>query len=152
MAEVVYGQLDAKLPPLRARLTGTVRAAVDVVVDAIEVANATGADVQTFADLVRDAVREGVSDGIAAARIEQQAPMFGRVGRFLQANQGLLTLLGIVATVCSIYLQIEQKDGPGDAQPDRPAHVEPLDRAEVERIVEEWLRDLACQSSRRDER
>lgn len=120
----------------------TVGPVVDVIVDAIEEASATVADVQRLADVLRTAVLEGVSEGVAAARIEQQAPMFGRVGRWMNANPGLIGVLAIVISVvvACLQAQADRQPQPGPV-PDVPARSELLDRGEVERLAEERMRE-----------
>ena len=116
-----------------------ISAAVAVVADTIEQTGATTADVQAFADVIAAAVRDGVSAGIAAARIEQQAPMFGAVGRWLQANQGLLALLALVASIVYGQIQVTQ-----DAQ-DQPANEQTsqvqVDRGDLASTTEKCLRE-----------
>jgi hypothetical protein len=97
-------------------------------------------DLNTLAAMLRQAVTEGVSAGLAAPRVDEQTPMFGAVGRFLNANPGLLALVALIVAVAAFM-----QDRAANEQPDPPpaitVQVQPPDRAEVERIVEEHLRE-----------
>lgn len=113
-----------------------VRSTVDAVVDAVDTSGASVVDLTTLAELLQQAVREGVSAGLAVQRVDEQTPMFGAVGRFLNANPGLLALIALVVAV-----QDRAANEQADPPPSVTVQIEPCDRAEVECIVEERLRE-----------
>lgn len=118
----------------------TVGAVVEAVADAVDTSGASAVDLTTLAALLQEAVREGVSAGLAAQRVDEQTPMFGGVGRFLNANQGLLTLVALIVGVLALLNDRVSADPP-DPPPSVTVQVERSDRAEVERIVEQRLRE-----------
>jgi hypothetical protein len=62
---------------------------VGAVADAIETSGASAADLQALHAVLRAAVQEGISAGLAAQRINEQTSIFPTLERFLQANAGL---------------------------------------------------------------
>lgn len=116
--------------------------AVAVVADTIEQAKASLADVQVLHSVLTAAVREGVEAGVAATRIEQQAPMFGAVGRWLQANQGLLTLLSLVVGIAALVGTVVQvvQDAPDQPAKDPTSQVQ-VDRGALTQTTEDALRE-----------
>lgn len=137
-------RMSSRNQPPAIRISGrgrlTVGAVVDAVADAVDTSDATTVDLNVLAVLLRDAVREGVSAGLAAQRVDEQAPMFGSVGRFLNANEGLLALVALVIAVLALV-----QDRQANEQPEPPpavtVQVQPQDRTEIERIVEQRLRE-----------
>jgi hypothetical protein len=109
-----------------------------VVADAIETSRATAVDLRALREVIRSAVEEGVSADVAAQRIEQQTPMFGAVGRWLNANQGLFAVLALVVALLGPSQPNEQQPVP---PPSATAPVAPSDRAELARRAEEQLRE-----------
>jgi hypothetical protein len=135
----IRAQAGVAAAALTAQATLSVGGAVAAVVDTIQQARPTVVDIQAFADVIAKAVREGLSAEVTAARIEQQAPMFGPVGRWLHANQGLLALLAFVATVVVGIVQIGQEADKEPATEQPPAQV--VDPGTVQRTVEDGLRE-----------
>jgi hypothetical protein len=86
----VRAVLDERAPSTQHEWMGAPhgRSSGRAVVDAVERANATAADVQGLVDVLAAAARDRLSTDEAAARIEQQAPMFGSLRRWLQATRG----------------------------------------------------------------
>lgn len=126
-----------------------VRSTVDAVADTVDTSGASVDDLQALAAVLREAVREGVTAGLAAQRVDKQTPMFGAIGSFLNANQGLLTLVALIVSILALT-----QDRVANEQPDPPpsvtVQVEPPDRAEVARIVEERLREQEQQQGDSD--
>jgi hypothetical protein len=121
-----------------------VTATVQAVANAVDTSRATAADLQTLAEILRDAVREGVSAGLAAQRVDERTPMFGALGQFLRANEGLIALVALIVAVLT-FLQDRAANEKPDPPPSVTVLVKPPDRAEVERIVEERLDELEAQ-------
>lgn len=135
----VAGTVYVHLGALNA--VAVVRSTVDAMADAVDNSGASVADLNALAAVLREAVREGVSVGLAAQRVDAQTPMFGAVGHFLNANQGLLALIALVITVLSLMQQDRAADEQYDPPPNVTVQIEPHDRAEVARIVEECLQE-----------
>jgi hypothetical protein len=128
----------------RGRLT--VGAAVAAVVDTIGQTNATVADVRVLAEILRNAMRDGVSPDAAAVRIGQQAPIFRPLEEWMRRNSAsFAVLVAVVSTVLSLLQLLQGDDQPKPAPPPPPAPVQQLDRAEIERIVREQQRELTDQ-------
>ena len=138
-AVTIRAQAGVAAAPATAYGALAISAAVAVVADTIEMTGATTADVRAFADVIAAAVRDGVSEAVAAARIEQQAPMFGAVGRWLQANQGLIALLGLVVALASLGVGIVQilQDQPVK----EPTSQVQVDRGDLTSETEKCLRE-----------
>src|SRR5690349_19934708 len=66
-----------------------IRSTIDAVAEVVGTPGASVVDLNTLAAVLRQAVAAGVSAGLAAQRVDDQTPMFGAVGRFLNANPGL---------------------------------------------------------------
>lgn len=113
-------------------VTQTVRA----VTEAIHSPDVTVADLQALAAVLTDVIR--------AATSTEQAPMFGPVGRFLNANTGLVTLVATLLTLLVTLLGVLQ-DRVNNARVNPPptvtVQIQPPDPAEVDRLVDERLRE-----------
>lgn len=131
------------------RIRPAVVTTVQAVADMVDTSGATAVDLNALAALLRDAVREGVSAGLAAQRVDEQAPMFGSVGRFLSANEGLLALVSLIVAVLALVQDHQANERP-DPPPAVTVQVQPPDRAEIERIVEERLREQEQREQERD--
>lgn len=126
---------------LTAYATLTVRATVEVVAEAIHSPGATLADLQTLAALLNEGIQSASPAELVAGQVEAQVPLFGPVGRFIRANEGLIALITLVVTVIAC-LQDRVNNSRGEPPPSVTVQIEPPDRAEVRRIVEETLREL----------
>lgn len=122
------------------RGTLTVGATVNAVVDAIDLRSVTSADLEAFAAILAEAVRSAIPADQVADQVDEQAPMFGAVGLFLRANQGLIGIIALVIAALAL-LHAVQPAARVDPPPAAPAQVGPSQRAEIERIVEERLRE-----------
>ncbi len=120
--------------------TLTVSATVQAVAEAIHPPSVTLADLQALAALLNDAVRTAASAEQVAQQVEQQAPLFGPVGQFIRANEGLIALIALVVAVMA-FLQDRTNNVRVEPPPSVTVQIELPDRTEVERIVEEKLRE-----------
>jgi hypothetical protein len=127
--------------------TLTVSATVQAVAEAIHPPSVTLADLQALVVLLNDAVRAAVPTEEVAQQVEQQAPLFGPVGQFIRANDGLIALIALVAAVMA-FLQDRANNARVEPPPSVTVHIELPDRAEVERIVEEKLREANAPAER----
>lgn len=138
-------RMTSKNQPPVIRFTGrarlTVGGVVDAVTEAVETSGVTTADLSALHAVLRQAIADGVSDVVAAQRVEEQAPMFGALGRFLKANQGLLALVALVVTVIALLNDVSSADDQAESTPQVSVPVERPDPDEIERIVEERMRE-----------
>ncbi len=140
-ATSVRAQAGAALVGLTAHARSTVvRTTVHAVADAIHPTGATTADLQILAALLNEAIRTASPAERVVKEIEQQMPLFGSFGRLLQANQGLIALIALVVTVMT-YSQDRANNARVGPPLSVTVHIDPPDRTEVERIVEEKLRE-----------
>lgn len=125
---------------MRAEGTLTVGATVRAVAEAIHPQAVTLADLRTLSALLADALQAATPADLVADQVEQQSPMLGDIGRLIRTNQGVIALVVLILVVM-IHLQ----DRATNAEVDQPSsvtvQVEPPDQAEVERLVEENLRE-----------
>ena len=124
---VVYGTLSGTIPMPTASLTGTVRSMVQATADAVQPGTLTAADVQT----------------IVAAVIRAQP-------RGWRTDVGL-----VVAVLALIVAWLDYRQGAAEqAQPDPPPSVtvvvERADPAEIDRRVDERLREIEQQRQAED--
>ena len=116
----------------------TVTAAVDVVTETIGTQSVTYAEVQEFVQLLRAGI-EGSTPQQELAEQVAQTTKFGALNTVLRDNPHWVVLLSILVTVLvAIY-----NHNPPEAPPPAPTVViQPPDRAEIDRIVEEKLHEL----------
>jgi hypothetical protein len=124
-----------------AHATLTVRATVEAVAEAIHPPGVTLADLQTLAALLNEATRAAAPAERIAEQVGAELPIFGSFGQFIRANEALITLITLVVTVITL-LHDWANNRRIDPPPSVIVQVEPPNRAEVERIVEEKLREL----------
>lgn len=123
------------------RMMVPVAATVQAVVDGIDLRSVTPADLQAFATMLAEAVRAAMRPDQVADQVAEQAPLFGPVGQFIRANEGLIALVALVVAVMA-FLQDRDANARTDSPPSVTVQIEPPGRAEIERIVEERLREL----------
>ncbi|GAA3239747.1 hypothetical protein GCM10017691_41210 [Pseudonocardia petroleophila] len=114
---------------------------VRAVAEAVHPPGVTRADLEAVVALLLDGLRESASAERIARRVEDQAPMFVQLGRFLRTPNGVFVVLGVLLTLAAFV-----RDVAADAAPEAPpsviVEVEGPSSADVERIVEERLREL----------
>jgi hypothetical protein len=125
---------------MSAHATFSVGATVQAIADAIDPTRVTLTDLQKLAAILTHAARTAVPANRVADRVEQQ-PLFGAVGRFIRANGSLITLIALVVSVMAL-LQERAADARTDPPPSVTVQIAPPDRAEIERIVDERLREI----------
>ncbi|MGD9991036.1 hypothetical protein [Pseudonocardia sp.] len=145
--KVVAGAAHASLGRLGPRVNSWPR--LDSLTEAIENANATANDVRALANLLRHAVEHGIAPSEAAAHIRHQQPVFGQVGVWLNSNQGLLTLVAVIVAVLALLNDRAMNAEPAES-PSINITIDTTDRQEIERLVEEKLRELEAAREQHD--
>lgn len=114
---------------------------VRAVAEAVHPPGVTRADLEAVVGVLVDAIRDSASAERIARQVEERAPMFVQLGRFLRTPGGVVAILGVLLAVLALA-----RDVAADAEPDAPpsvvVEVDGPSSAEVERIVEERLREL----------
>jgi hypothetical protein len=115
-------------------------AVVRAVAEAVHPPGVSRADLEAVVDVLVDAIRESASADRIARQVEERAPMFAQLGRFIRTPGGVVAILSVLLAVLALV-----RDVAADAAPQEPPVVTvevDVPTEEVERIVEERLREL----------
>ncbi len=102
------------------------------------------ADLNTLATMLTDGIRAGTAADRVADQVEERTPLLGGFGKLLRDNEGLLVLIGIIVAVIIACIQAQDTNA-SVTPPTVTVQVNQVDPAEVERIVDERLRELEQQ-------
>lgn len=114
---------------------------VRAVAEAVHPPGVTRADLEAVAAVIVDAIRESASAERIARRVEDEAPMFAQLGRFLRTPNGVFVVLGVLLTLAAFVRDVSADAAP-DAPPSVVVEVDGPSAEDVERIVSERLREL----------
>lgn len=113
---------------------------VRAVTEAIQPPGATRADYLELLEVLR-AIRQDSADDRAARQLEDQAPMFARLVPYIRSPEGLAFVTTLVIALLALIPPVADMLAPG-TPPSVVVVVDQPTSAEVERIVEERLREL----------
>lgn len=113
---------------------------VRAVAEAVHPPGVTRADLDELLGVLRG-IREDAADERAARRLEAQAPMFARLGPYIRSPEGLAFITMVVIALIALIPPVLEMATPDDP-PTVTVEVDGPSTADVERIVEERLREL----------
>jgi len=113
---------------------------VRAVAEAVHPPGVTRADLVAVVGVLVDAIRESASADRIARQVEEQAPMFAQLGRFIRTPGGVVAILSMLLAVLAIVRDVAADDT--QEPPAVTVQVE-VPTEDVERIVEERLCELS---------
>jgi len=113
---------------------------VRAVAEAVHPPGVTRADLVAVVGVLVDAIRESASADRIARQVEEQAPMFAQLGRFIRTPGGVVAILSVLLAVLAIVRDVAADDT--QEPPAVTVQVE-VPTEDVERIVEERLCELS---------
>ncbi len=113
---------------------------VRAVAEAVHPPGVTRADLEAVVGVLVDAIRESASADRIARQVEEQAPMFAQLGRFIRTPGGVVAILSVLLAVLAIVRDVAADDT--QEPPAVTVQVE-VPTEDVERIVEERLCELS---------
>ena len=113
---------------------------VRAVAEAVHPPGVTRADLEAVVGVLVDAIRESASADRIARQVEEQAPMFAQLGRFIRTPGGVVAILSMLLAVLAIVRDVAADDT--QEPPAVTVQVE-VPTEDVERIVEERLCELS---------
>ena len=113
---------------------------VRAVAEAVHPPGVTRADLEAVVGVLVDAIRESASADRIARQVEEQAPMFAQLGRFIRTPGGVVAILSMLLAVLANVRDVAADDT--QEPPAVTVQVE-VPTEDVERIVEERLCELS---------
>ena len=113
---------------------------VRAVAEAVHPPGVTRADLEAVVGVLVDAIRESASADRIARQVEEQAPMFAQLGRYIRTPGGVVAILSMLLAVLANVRDVAADDT--QEPPAVTVQVE-VPTEDVERIVEERLCELS---------